>query len=150
MGNTLKETLFLQEILSISTFYLSYQNKLLNYQSQRIPKADTTSTVSCCNTKVTNIRHATTNIMSWWRNMCTSSLKLVSTIFYQTFVFSSNDRPSKTMMKFLFHLKSFFRSWDIQTFVIFFLSFHTFQIQESKWKWNNLWCHRLACIKLQM
>ena len=65
MGNTLKETLFLQEILSISTFYLSYQNKLLNYQSQRIPKADTTPTVSCCITKVTNIRHATTNIMSW-------------------------------------------------------------------------------------
>ena len=78
MGNTLKEILFLQEILSISTFYLSYQNKLLNYQSQRIPKADTTPTVSCCITKVTNIRHATTNIMSWWRNMWTSSLKLVS------------------------------------------------------------------------
>ena len=48
-----------------------------------------------------------------------SHLKLVSTIFYQTFV-------------------------------IFPLPFHTFQIQKNKWKWNNLWCHELACINLQV
>ena len=33
---------------------------------------------------------------------------------------------------------SSFRSRDIQIFVIFSLSFHTFQIQKDKWKWNNL------------
>ena len=40
-------------------------------------------------------------------------LKLVSTIFYQFFIFSPNDNPSKTGKKcFLFHLKSSY----IQTF----------------------------------
>ena len=38
----------------------------------------------------------------------------------------------------LFHLKSSFRSRDIQIFVFFSLPFHTFQIQKGKWKWNNL------------
>ena len=56
----------------------------------------------------------------------------------------------KTEKCFLFHPKSFFCSRDIQIFVIFFLPFHTFQIQKNKWKWNNLWCHELACINLQM
>ena len=49
---------------------------------------------------------------------------------------------------FLFHLKSLFRSWDIQIFVIFPLPFHTFQIQKNKWKWSNFWCHELACISI--
>ena len=76
-------------------------------------------------------------------------LKLVSAIFYQIFI-SSNDRPSKTMKKcFLFHLKSSFCSRGIQIFVIFSL-FQSFQIQKGKWKWNNLWCHKLACINLQI
>ena len=64
-------------------------------------------------------------------------LKLVSAIFYQMFIFSSND--SKNYEKcFLFHIKSSFRSRDIQIFVIFSVPFHTFQIQKGKWKWNNL------------
>ena len=38
-------------------------------------------------------------------------------IFYQIFIFSPNDSPSKTMKNvFLFHLKSSFRSRDIQIF----------------------------------
>ena len=65
-------------------------------------------------------------------------LKLVPTIFYQIFIFSSNDRPSKTEKCFLFHLKSSFRSRDIQIYVIFSLHFHTFQTQKGKWKCNNL------------
>ena len=52
--------------------------------------------------------------------------------------------------RFLFYLKNSFHSWDIQIFVNFSLPFHTFQIQKDKWKWNNLWCHELACINLQM
>ena len=50
------------------------------------------------------------------------SLKLVSAIFYQIFISSPNDSPSKTEKCFLFHLKSSFRSRDIQIFVIFPLS----------------------------
>ena len=48
---------------------------------------------------------------------------------------------------FLFHLNSSFHSQDIQNFVIFSLPFHTVQ---GKLKWNNLWCHKLACINFQM
>ena len=51
---------------------------------------------------------------------------------------------------FLFHLKSSFHSPDIQIFVYFPLPFLTVQIQKGKWKWNNLWCHKLACINFQM
>ena len=69
-------------------------------------------------------------------NCVNKNFKLVSTIFYQILIFSSNGRPSKTMK--CFHLKSSFRSQDIQTFVTFSLPFHTFQIQKGKWKWNNL------------
>ena len=49
-------------------------------------------------------------------------LKLLSAIFYQIFVFSSNDRPSKTM-KNVISSKSSFHSQDIQISVFFpFLS----------------------------
>ena len=51
---------------------------------------------------------------------------------------------------FLFHLQSSFRSQEIQIFVIFSLPLHTFKIQKGKWKWNNLWCHKLTRINLQM
>ena len=63
-----------------------------------------------------------------------ATLKLMSAIFYQIFIFSPNDSPLKTMKNVLFHLKSYVRSQDIQIFVIFFLPFHTFQIQKGKWK----------------
>ena len=50
-------------------------------------------------------------------------LKLVSTIFYQIFIFSPSDSSLKTMKNVLFHLKSSFCSPGIQMFVIFsFLS----------------------------
>ena len=66
-------------------------------------------------------------------------LKLVSAIFYQIFIFLSNDSPSKTMKKcFLFHLKISFHSRDIQIFVIFSLPFQNYKIQKGKQKWNNL------------
>ena len=69
----------------------------------------------------------------------TCNLKLVSTIFYQIFIFSQNDSPLKTMTDvFLFHLKSSSPSRDIQIFVIFSFPFDIFQILKDKWKWNNL------------
>ena len=49
---------------------------------------------------------------------------------------------------FLFHLKSYFRSRDIQIFVIFAV-LSTFQIQKGKCKGYNL-CHILGCINSQM
>ena len=52
------------------------------------------------------------------------NLKLLYAIFYQIFIFSPNDSPSKTTKSvFLFHLKSSFRSRDTQIFVIFVPSF---------------------------
>ena len=51
---------------------------------------------------------------------------------------------------FLFHQKSSFRPRDIRIFVIFSLPFHSFQIQNDRWKWNYLWRHQLACINLLM
>ena len=65
-------------------------------------------------------------------------LKLVPAIFYQIFILSPNDGPSKTEKCFLFHLESSFLSQDIQVFVIFSLPFYTFQIQKGKRKWNNI------------
>ena len=61
------------------------------------------------------------------------NLKLVSAIFYQFFIFSPNDSPLETEKCFLFHLRSSFRSPDIQIFVIFFLPLHSFKIQKGKW-----------------
>ena len=70
---------------------------------------------------------------------CEEYLKLVSAIFYQTFIFSPNDSPLQNCEKyFLFHIKSSFRSRDIQILMIFYLPFHTLLIQKDKWKWNNL------------
>ena len=79
------------------------------------------------------------------------NLKLASAIFYQIFIFSTNDSLSKTVKNVLkFHLKSSFRSRDIKIFCNFPLPLHTSQIQMNKWKWNNLWCHKLACINLRV
>ena len=53
--------------------------------------------------------------MNW---LCqTLSLKLVSTIFYQIFLFTKWEPFKKYEKCFLFHLKSSFCSWDIQIFV---------------------------------
>ena len=77
-------------------------------------------------------------------------LKLVSDIFIKFLFFHQIIVLQKLWKVFLFHLKSSFHSQDFQIFLIFSLSFHNFQIQKDKWKINNLWCHELACINLQM
>ena len=78
-------------------------------------------------------------------------LKLVSAIFLSNFYFFIKWQTFKNYAKcFLFHIKTSFHSQDTQIFVIFSLPFHCSQIQKGKWKWNNLWCHKLACINLQM
>ena len=106
------------------------------------------------------------NIEPWWASMgpqITSNYSPVSlalskelkacvkTKILSKFYFFTKWWSFKNCEKcFLFHLKSSFWSRDIQIFVFFPLPFHTFQIQKDKWKWNNLWCHELACINLQV
>ena len=70
--------------------------------------------------------------------LITAFLKLVSAIFYQIFIFSSNDSPSKTIKNVFYFIEKTLRSQDIQFFVIFSPPFHTFQIQKDKWKCSNL------------
>ena len=62
------------------------------------------------------------NCNKWWdktrfdHNLC-SNLKLVSAIFYQIFIYLQIIALKKNEKCFLFHLKSSFRSRDIQIFV---------------------------------
>ena len=88
------------------------------------------------------------NIITWIR-----LLKLVSTIFYQMFIFSQNDNPLKTMKNVSYFIEKALPILEIFRFLKFFpflsFPFHTFQIQKDKQKWNNLWCHELTCINLQ-
>ena len=63
----------------------------------------------------------------------TVTLKLVSAAFYQIFIFSSSERHSKTMKNiFYFILKALFVLEIFKLFKIFFLPFHTVQIQKGK------------------
>ena len=66
----------------------------------------------------------------------TSVFKACVCYFYQIFILSSDDCPSKTIKNvfILFHLKSSFRSQDIQIFIIFSHRFHISQIQKGKRK----------------
>ena len=61
-----------------------------------------------------------------------AALKLVSTIFYQIFIFSPNNSPLKTMKKFFFPSKKLFSFSRCSSFCSFSLPFHTFQIQKGK------------------
>ena len=72
-------------------------------------------------------------------NQCVKEpyLKLVSAIFYQIFIFSSNNRPSKTMKNVFYFIKKALFVLEIFKFLHFF-PFHNFQTQKDKWKWNNL------------
>ena len=81
----------------------------------------------------------------WYCILCTFEIlpfctvnSILLAIFYQFFIFSPNNSPSKTVII----LKiSYFLNFP-------FLS--TLSIQHNIWKWNNLWCHELACINFQM
>ena len=64
-----------------------------------------------------------------------ASLKLVSAIFLSKFYFSPNESLSKTIIFFLFHQKSSFRSQDNQIFIIFSLNFYNFFF--SSWHFSD-------------
>ena len=59
------------------------------------------------------------------------SLKLVSAIFYQTYTFSSNDSPLKTMKNAFYFIKKLFSFSRYSNFCNFFPSFLQFQIQKD-------------------
>ena len=80
----------------------------------------------------------------------TLKLKLCPLFFIKFLFFHQMIGLQKLWKMFLISSKISFRSQDIQIFVTLSLPFHTFQIQKDKWKWNNLWRHKLACINLQM
>ena len=74
----------------------------------------------------------------------TLKLKLCPLFFIKFLFFHQMIGLQKLSKMFLISSKNLF------SFVTFSLPFHTFQIQKDKWKWNNLWRHKLACINLQM
>ena len=90
--------------------------------------------------------------LNMWTREALYRLYSLSPLFFIKFLFFHQMIALQKRFEkcFSFHLKSFFHSWDIQIFVIFPLPFYTFEIQKNKWKWNNLWCHELACINLQV
>ena len=118
-----------------------YEVKIFNIGRRKWNKPQKTFATSCY------VERKYLKISDFWQHYVNMRflLKLVFAIFYEIFIFSANDSPSKTEKYFLFHPKSSFHSQDIQIFVSFPLSFYTFQIQKDKWKWNNL-CYELACI----
>ena len=77
-------------------------------------------------------------------------LKLVSAIFYQILFFPQMIALQKLWTMFFILSKKLFLFSRYSNFWIFSFPFHNFQTQKDKWKWNNLWCHELACINLQM
>ena len=75
--------------------------------------------------------------------ICLYSCKSFCPLF---FIFWPNDSPSKTMKNIFISSKKPFPFSRYSSFFNFFRSFHPFQVQKDKWKWNNLWCHELVCI----
>ena len=75
-------------------------------------------------------------------------LKLVSAIFLSNFYFFHQMIALQKLWKMFISSKKVFLFSRYSIFVIFSLSYQNFQIQKDKWKWDNLWCHELACINL--
>ena len=70
--------------------------------------------------------------------------------FFIKFLFFHQMIAIQKLWKMLFFISSEKLFSRYSHFCIFSLPFHIFQIQKGKWKWNNLWCHELACINLQL
>ena len=75
-------------------------------------------------------------------------IKLVSANFYQTFIFSLNDSPLKTMKNVVYLIAKPLFVLVMFKFLQFFSFLSSFQIEKDKWKWNNL-CHQCTCINFQ-
>ena len=106
--------------------------------------------------EIKSIFHRFWRTISWWKNInenknlmkiADTSFKACVCYFFSHFYYFTKWWHFKNYEKcFLLHLKTSFRSQDIQILEILSLPFQTFQIQKDKLKWNNLWCHELACI----
>ena len=76
--------------------------------------------------------------------------KLVSAIFISFLFFHQMITLQKLWSVFYFIKKALFVLQIFKVLYFFPLLFHTFQIEKDKWKWNNMWCHEVTCINLQM
>ena len=66
-------------------------------------------------------------------------------------IFRNNSKQQFCPIPYIITLKKLFLFSRYSNFCDFFpLLFRTFQIQKDKWKWNNLLCHELTFINLQM
>ena len=75
--------------------------------------------------------------------------RVVMAYSHKTQPFMKNGGQQKCLDKprtYAFYLSKLFSFSRHSNIVIFSLPFHIFQILKDKWKWNNLWCHELACI----
>ena len=77
-------------------------------------------------------------------------LKPVSAIFINFLLFHQMITFQNLRKMFFISSKKLFSFLRYSNFCLFSLPFHTFQTQKDKRKWNNLWCHELAYINLQM
>ena len=68
------------------------------------------SLATCSNYSITSF--AKISVFYFFEKVNKGQLKLVSTIFYQVFIFHQMIALKKLWKSFLFHLKSSFRSWD--------------------------------------
>ena len=69
-------------------------------------------------------------------------------LFFIKFLFFQRMRALQKLWKMFFISSKKLSRYSI--FCNFFLHFHTIQTQKDKWKWNNLWCHKLVLHKFQM
>ena len=80
----------------------------------------------------------------------TSVLFKACVCYFLSKFFDQMIRFQKLWEMFFISSKKLFSFLRYSNFHNFSLPFHTFQIQNGKCKWNNLWCHNLICINLQM
>ena len=70
---------------------------------------------------------------------------------YQVFIFSPNDSPLKKLWEMFFvSSKKLFSFSRYSIFCGFFPSFSHFLDPKGQMEVENLWCHELTCINLQM
>ena len=72
-------------------------------------------------------------------------------LFFINFLFFTKWKPFKNYeYMFFISSKKLFSFSRYSSLCNFFPSFPHFPDSKGKSKWNNLWCHKLTCINLQM
>ena len=95
------------------------------------------------------IKNCRAQYRQWHIQSLIKDLKLVSTNFIKFLFFHQMIALQKLWKLFFISSKKLFSFSRYLNFCSF-SPFHNSQIQKDKWKRNDLWCHELACINLQM